>query len=201
MDVPPLDPHFVKIKGRRGEYRCGLCEFEHTTVHHQKKATHRYATAAYWPVAYPDLKPNALYEITPHSPAEHCRIMAGFAQCWHAEFLWGRIFASASNCAQYLARFNFTQFKPIFYVDAERRPTAGFVFAIEQGKWAVCRIWVAPSFRHQGTLTRVWPAFQERFGDFGVIDPTHETKQFMDKIGCWEERPAAHYPIECEETA
>lgn len=48
--------------------------------------------------------------------------------------------------------------------------------------WALQWVWVAPTFRRTGILSRYWPMFRERFGDFYVETPISESmNSFLQK--------------------
>ena len=45
-------------------------------------------------------------------------------------------------------------------------------------------VWVHPFFRHRGLLSKAWPKFVERFGEFHVSPPySPSMKEFLNKIG------------------
>jgi len=194
---PDFDPSFVKAA--RG-YNCGLCGVSGTTGHHLRTVRHKAAEAAYWPVPRPDLKPDTLYEIWGDSPKEHRRIMGGFDQCWHSAEGWGHIYFGDHNY-----RYDFYRYKPIFYVDHERRPVAGFVIARSRKgsgcTFSICRMWVAPEHRGKGIMTRCWKAFEQRYGELCVIEPSDATLNYMGKHGCWQNAGPLWIPIKCEEVA
>jgi hypothetical protein len=52
----------------------------------------------------------------------------------------------------------------------------------KRAHWALQWVWLHPFKRRQGHLSKVWPYFKERFGDFEVEEPlSDEMSKFMNK--------------------
>jgi hypothetical protein len=76
-----------------------------------------------------------------------------------------------------------------FLLASEKNVIAGacaFRKREDQGQswWTLQWIWIAPKFRRSGILSRYWPEFRERFGDFHVEAPVSEAMQaFLENVG------------------
>lgn len=62
---------------------------------------------------------------------------------------------------------------------------AGFRYAVwtdPQPRWILEWVWIMPKLRSRGILSRAWPAFRQRYGEFPVERPlTAAMERFVDK--------------------
>jgi hypothetical protein len=50
-------------------------------------------------------------------------------------------------------------------------------------EWELYRVWLEPMLRRRGRLTSIWPAWRERYGDFGVVSPNDAMSAFLAPMG------------------
>ena len=116
----------------------------------------------------PRLIPDGLHEVTSTSAGWEHRLMYERARQFRREM-----------------RFDFVQWgnpdkdpkgHGYLFVSPDRAAIGCCAFRWREWKdaspgWAMQFVWIAPRFRHRGILTRHWPFFRERFGNFHVEPP------------------------------
>lgn len=120
------------------------------------------------------------------NPTDHMLRVDPTSGLWrHKEIFW------RARCFKMEFQYDFTQWQLPPSVDWAAR---GFLFADDTGtfgagalvgacafrwqewadaphSWSLRWVWLAPKVRRKGILSRKWPYFRERFGDFHIEQP------------------------------
>jgi hypothetical protein len=111
---------------------------------------------------------------------------------WKHGLMYGRAYAFKREMA-----YDFTQWAS---QPAHDPAPVGFLFADEESRivgacafrpqheearpWRLDWIWLCPSVRRAGVLTKHWPVFRQRFGEFDLTPPISDAMQaFLSKQG------------------
>lgn len=110
---------------------------------------------------------------------------------WKHELMYRRAFAFKREAGHDFAQWGLNPWDNqgavgYLFSDSEGRVVGAAGFRPQEGErpWRLDFVWLAPAHRRQGLLTRQWPGFRQRFGDFDVEHPlSEEMKAFLRKRG------------------
>lgn len=193
--VITVDGHPYKLTATGPKYRplqprksvtCDYCSFNYLSGDPEESAAHRSYHAKIKRVLDPRPLRSFLEAsevdleaewVTVHSPIWKHREMYRRAQQFRSEFrfdfvMWGA--KTVKDTDPEVHGFLFSD-------DSGLSPVGTIVgacaFRRRKNQWGLQWMWLAPKARRQGILTRRWPMFLERFGDFIVETPLSDAMQ------------------------
>lgn len=69
------------------------------------------------------------------------------------------------------------------YTDCQEALIGAVGFDLDGSMPSLAFCWIHPFFRRKGKLTRAWPEFKEKIGQFWVESPNKDMTAFLDSVG------------------